>query len=111
MSLDRQAIAEAIRHMSEEELRFLNHLIIDRLKLFSQARSTALLSKFAIGDRVTFTTPEGEHRTGVILRLNKKTASIRTDDGYRWNVHPSFLATVVEGSAVNVVKKNKLKGG
>jgi hypothetical protein len=28
----------------------------------------------------------------VVLRLNKKTASIRTDDGQRWNVYPGFLS-------------------
>ena len=89
---DRTEVAEAIRHLNEEELRFLNRLIVERLKLISQARSTVMLAHFSVGNRVSFTTAAGERKTGVIVRLNKKTASVATDDGQHWNVHPGFLA-------------------
>ena len=49
---DRVGAAEAIRRMSEEDLRFLNRLIVERLKLIHQARSTAMLAHFGVGDRV-----------------------------------------------------------
>jgi hypothetical protein len=90
--VDRAGAVEAIRHMSEEDLRFLNRLIVERLKLISQARSTIMLSRFSVGDRVGFPSTSGERKVGVITRLNKKTASIATDDGQHWKVHPSFLA-------------------
>ena len=77
--------------MSEDDLRFLNRLIVERLKLIGQARSTAMLSHFSVGDRVSFPSTTGERKAGVIVRLNKKTASIATDDGQQWNVHPGFL--------------------
>lgn len=89
---DRAAAAEAVRRMNEDELRWLNRLIVDRLNLIHQARSTAMLSQLAVGDRVHFRCSDGGCKTGVILRLNKKTASIRTDDGQRWNVHPAYLS-------------------
>jgi hypothetical protein len=95
--LDRAAAMEAIRHMNEEELRFLNRLIVERLKLIGQARSTAMLARFSVGDRVGFPSTSGERKIGVIIRLNKKTASIATDDGQQWNVHPGFLAPVGPG--------------
>lgn len=104
-SSSHNTLAEAIRHMGEDELRFLNRLIIERLKLVSQAKSTTLLAKLAIGDQVTFVTPAGERKSGVILRLNKKTASVRTDDGHDWKVHPSYLTTVIETTAVTVAKR------
>jgi len=90
---DRTGAAEAIRRMGEEDLRYLNHLIVERLKLIAQARSTAMLARFSIGDRVSFQSHSGERKTGTIVRLNKKTASIATDDGQQWNVHPGFLSS------------------
>jgi hypothetical protein len=89
---DRDGAAEAIRRMGEDDLRFLNRLICERLKLIAQARSTVMLAHFSVGDRVAFRTSAGQNKIGVVLRLNKKTASIRTDDGQRWNVHPGFLS-------------------
>ena len=99
--VDRAAAAEAIRRMNEDDLRFLNRLIVERLKLISQARSTTMLAHFSRGERVSFPANTGERKTGVIIRLNKKTASIATDDGQQWNVHPSFLMPV-EPDAIDV---------
>jgi hypothetical protein len=95
--VDRAAAVEAIRRLSEEDLRFLNRLIVERLKLIGQARSTAMLAHFSVGDRVSFQGNFGERKTGIIVRLNKKTASIATDDGQHWNVHPGFLTSVGPG--------------
>jgi len=91
MWLDRDAAAEAIRQMTEDDLRFLNAQIVDRMKLIAQARSTAELARFSVGNRVGFPDHGGHPLEGVIIRLNKKTASIQADDGRRWNVSPSLL--------------------
>ena len=95
--LDRAGAVEAIRRMNEEDLRFLNRLIVDRLKLIGQAHSTTMLARFSVGDRVSFQSTSGGRKAGVIIRLNKKTASIATDDGQQWNVHPGFLTPVGPG--------------
>ncbi len=94
---DRAAAAEAIWRMNEEDLRFLNRLIVERLRLIGQARSTAMLARFSVGDRVGFQSGSGERKTGVIIRLNRKTASIATDDGQQWNVHPAYLSSIGQG--------------
>ena len=91
---DRAAAAEAVRRMNEDDLWFLNRLIVERLKLIGQARSTIMLARFSVGDRVSFQSTTGQRKSGVIMRLNKKTASIATDDGQHWNVHPGFLTPV-----------------
>jgi hypothetical protein len=95
--VNRSEAAEAIRKMNEDDLRFLNRLIVERLKLIHQARSTVMLAHFSVGDRVRFSTGIGDSKAGVIVRLNKKTASIATDDGQRWNVHPGFLSADAAG--------------
>lgn len=87
--VDRVSAVEAIKRLNEEDLLFLNRLIVERLKLISQARATTLMTSFTRGDRVGFHTPDGR-----ILRLNKKTISIATDDGHQWNVAPVLLRLV-----------------
>lgn len=103
--MDRTAAAEAIRKWNEDDLRYLNRLIVERLKLIHQARSTVMLANFNVGDRVRFPAGVGEEKTGVIIRLNKKTASIATDDGHRWNVHPGFLTAAASPKAENAGQK------
>jgi hypothetical protein len=95
--MDRTAAQEAILRMNEEDLRFLNRLIVERLKLINQARSTVMMARFSTGDRVSFQATTGQRKVGVIIRLNKKTASVATDDGQQWNVHPGFLVPVGPG--------------
>lgn len=90
---NRAEIANAIRQLSEQDLQYLNRMIVERLKLISQARSTAMLSNFNVGDRVSFSSSAGEKLSGVIIRINKKTVSIVTNEGGQWNVHPSFLTS------------------
>jgi hypothetical protein len=91
---DRVSAVEAIRQLGEDDLRFLNRLIVERLKLLSQAKSTSLMARFGIGDKVSFQAPDGRELHGVVGRLNKKTISVDTDDGHRWNVAPGLLRLV-----------------
>lgn len=78
-------------HMGEEDLLYLNRMVVERLNLLAQARSTVELAQFAEGDLVHFTATDGSVKHGVVLRLNKKTASVRTDEGQNWKVSPGLL--------------------
>jgi hypothetical protein len=98
--VDRISAVEAIKGLNEEDLLFLNRLIVERLKLISQARSTSLMAGFTKGDRVGFQAPDGRMLEGIVLRLNQKTASIATDDGHQWNVAPGLLRLVQSSSDV-----------
>ncbi len=92
--VDRVSAVEAIKRLNEEDLRFLNRLIVERLKLISQARATTLMTSFTRGDRVGFQAPDGRMVEGIVLRLNKKTISMVTDDGQQWNVAPVLLRLI-----------------
>ncbi len=92
--VDRVSAVEAIKRLNEEDLRFLNRLIVERLKLISQTRATALMTSFTRGDRVGFQAPDGRMLEGIVLRLNKKTISMVTDDGQQWNVAPVLLRLI-----------------
>ena len=88
---DTKRIEEFIKDLGEEELLYLNRLIVERLKLISQARSTVAMARFNIGELVKFDTDDGRTITGRIVKLNKKTVSILTTEHQRWNVAPVFL--------------------
>ncbi|AOV16767.1 hypothetical protein BJI67_06565 [Acidihalobacter aeolianus] len=92
--VDRVSATEAIKRLNEEDLLFLNQLIVERLKLISQARATTLMTRFTKGDRVGFQAPDGRMLEEMVLRLNKKTISVATDDGHQWNVAPGLLRLV-----------------
>lgn len=92
--VDRISAVEAIKRLGEEDLLFLNQLIVERLRLIAQARATTLMTDFTKGDRVSFWAPDGRKLEGTVLRLNKKTVSVVTDDNHQWNVSPALLQLV-----------------
>lgn len=92
--VDRASAVEAIKRLSEEDLRFLNGLIVERLKLINQLRHTSEMIKFTRGDRVGFRTRDGIAYEGHVLQLNKKTIAVLTDDGRQWKVSPGLLTLI-----------------
>ncbi len=80
-----------IDHLTEAELIDLNHRIVQRLRLFSQAQARKAMLEFRIGDRVTFEPDVGTPVFGILTRYNKKSVTAITDDGHRWNVSPRLL--------------------
>ncbi len=86
--------------LTEAELIDLNNRIVERLRFLHQARSHKRMLDFKIGDRVSFQ-PEGRGMlVGILTRYNRKTVTVITEAGERWNVAPTFLRrTVDSGSA------------
>ncbi len=85
-----------IDSLTEAELIDLNNRIVERLRFMHQARSHKRMLDFKIGDRVSFQ-PEGRGTVvGILTRYNRKTVTVITEAGERWNVSPTFLRQVVE---------------
>jgi hypothetical protein len=80
-----------IDQLTEAELVDLNRRIVERLRFLHQMRAHATMLKFSIGDRVCFDTDDFRKITGTLVRYNKKSVTVVTGDGHRWNVSPSFL--------------------
>jgi hypothetical protein len=62
-------------------------------------------------ERVSFEAEDGRLITGMLVRYNKKTVSLVTDDGHRWNVSPALLkrvATTVKPRRPNTQPQNVL---
>ena len=94
---DQTRIESFIKDLGEEELRYLNGPIVERLKLIWQEKSTRSMSRFNLGELVRFSDNDGRMKTGRIVRLNKKTASILTSDGQHWKVSPGLLQSAEGG--------------
>ena len=101
-----------IDKLTEAELVDLNNRIVERLRLLNQMRAHAHMLTFKIGDRVSFQ-PEGHPVViGMLTRYNRKTVTIITDSGQRWNVAPALLRRAddsrgAEDRALNVIQLHK----
>jgi phosphoenolpyruvate synthase/pyruvate phosphate dikinase len=83
-----------IDSLSEEDLIELNHKIVARLRFLSQMRSHSAMLDFRIGERVAFRPAGRPEVIGVLTHYNKKTVTVITDSGERWNVAPGLLSKV-----------------
>jgi hypothetical protein len=81
-----------IDRLTEAELIDLNHRVVERLRLLQHMRAHVDMLEFRIGERVTFQ-PDGRGSVqGMLVRYNRKSVTVVTDDGRRWNVSPSLLS-------------------
>ena len=80
-----------IDELSEAELIDLNHRIVERLRFLSQMRAHSQMLDFKIGERVTFHPDGYPPLVGIVARYNRKSLTVVTDAGQRWNIAPSLL--------------------
>ena len=80
-----------IDNLTEAELVDLNNRIVERLRFLSQMHAHAEMLEFKIGDRVAFNPAGRGEVVGMLTRYNRKTVTVITDDGQRWNVSPAFI--------------------
>jgi hypothetical protein len=81
-----------INQLTETELHQLNHRIVERLRFLQAARAHVNMLQFRLGERVSFQANGGVVR-GVFTRYNKKSVTVITGDGHRWNVSPALLTS------------------
>jgi len=100
-----------IDRLTEAELVALNHRIIERLRFLQQMRAHKAMLELSLGDRVCFQPEARPLLFGIVTRYNKKTVTVITDSGERWNVAPAALqraSDVVDPAASsNIVQLHK----
>ncbi len=95
-----------INNLTEAELVDLNNRIVERLRFLHQARAHSRMLDFKIGDRVSFQPDGGPLLVGVLTRYNKKTVTVITEGGERWNVAPGLLRRIVESGSASAQNPN-----
>ena len=90
-------IEETLNSLERAELITLNNMIIQRIKFLDDFSMFAQNSQFYPGQKVSWTDRTGQVRSGKILRINRKTISIResNDDEGIWKVSASLLTRMV----------------
>ena len=79
-----------------EQLIQLHNKIVLRIWQLQQASYSDKLQEFQIGEKVRFQSEQGETVAGIIIRVNKKSLTVRTDTGNKWYVHPWAVTKVVD---------------
>ena len=83
-----------IDKLTEEELIKLNHRIVERLKFLETYHTHKEMMEFSPGDQVSFETRGHKKIIGTLVKFNKKTVTVITDTGQKWNVSPHLLTKV-----------------
>jgi len=102
-----------IDSMSYDELVELNHKIVERLKFLDSMHTHKEMMRFSPGDQVCFELPGRGMHFGTLVKYNKKTVTVITESGQRWNVSPHLLRKVKnvkgnkfsQGKIINLPKK------
>ena len=69
------------------------------------------MMEFSPGDQVWFKPPGREKIFGTLVKYNKKTVTVITESGQKWNVSPHLLSKVIivkerkQGNVIDLHKK------
>lgn len=83
-----------IDHLTIEQLEALNHRIVERMKFLDAVHAHREMMALNIGAKVSFESSRHGRQVGTVIKFNRKTVSVVTDDGRRWNVAPQFLTQI-----------------
>jgi hypothetical protein len=92
MTINKDKVDIPIDKLTEDELSVLNRRIVERLKFLESQHTHREMMQFSVGENVCFVPPGKERQMGVLVKYNKKTVTIITEGGRRWNVSPHLLS-------------------
>jgi len=99
--------------LSFEELLELNQRVVARLKMLESMQVHIEMMRFNPGQRVSFA-HHGGRILGRLVKYNRKTVTVVTDDGQRWNISPHLLSVVKDAGVAEPqqptgVKKKQIR--
>ncbi|MBN2041917.1 MAG: hypothetical protein JW864_17915 [Spirochaetes bacterium] len=83
-----------IEKLTEKELIELNHKIVERLKFLESCHNHKEMLKFNVGEKVSFEPYGRDRQIGTLVKYNKKSVTVITENGQKWNVSPHFLSKI-----------------
>lgn len=98
-----------IDKLTEAELIDLHNRIAQRLRFLSHTRAHRQMLQFRIGDRVSFQPADHPVVIGMLTRYNRRTVTVITDSGQRWNVAPALLRRVDSSGGADDVAPNVIQ--
>lgn len=86
--------------LSLDELMQLNHRVVERIKMLQAMQAHVDMMAFDLGAKVSFDTDEGRI-LGTLVKYNRKTVNVLTDDGRHYRVTPRLLSAVKDIESVS----------
>lgn len=83
-----------IDHLTYDELVALNHRIVERVKFLETMQAHRAMMSFEVGARVSFESSRDGRLTGTLVKFNRKTVTVLTDDQRQWRVPPEMLSPI-----------------
>ncbi len=99
-----------LEDLTYDELIGLNRAIVERLKFLDSMQTQNEMMQFSPGEKVCFQASANRMVIGTLVKYNKKTVTVVTDDGEKWNISPHFLSKHVPATTKNNNKNKKKKG-
>ena len=87
-----------IDDLTFEELLELNQRVVARLKFLESMQAHVDMMAFQLGARVSFDTQDGR-QLGTLVKYNRKTVTVLTERGQRWNISPHLLSPVKDAGS------------
>jgi len=85
-----------IEDMSVEELLELNQIICDRIDYLQSLETHEMLRRLHLGNQVHFADKMGRRVFGTVVKINRKTVVVQSEDGKQWKVSPGLLSLVTD---------------
>lgn len=77
--------------LSFEEIKTLHARVVDQYNVLVRNQRFQAMSKFRIGQKVSFVTRDRGTVVGVLTKMNKKTCTVTPATGGTWRVSPNLL--------------------
>lgn len=94
--------------LSLEELMQLNHRVVERIKMLQSMQAHVEMMAFDLGAKVSFETDRGRV-LGTLVKYNRKTVNVVTDDGRQYRVSPGLLSAVKDVDSATQPQRPKKK--
>jgi len=99
-----------IDDLSREELLELNDRIIERLKYLDTVHAQQAMVELQLGTRVSFDSPRHGRVFGTVIKFNRKTVVILSEDRTQWRVPPDILTPIKDATPkTGFVYTNEIK--
>lgn len=82
-----------IEDMTIDELLEINQLICDRIDELRARQDLEAMRRLCVGNAVSFESREGRI-FGLIIKVNRKTVSVLSEDKRQWKISPGLLTLV-----------------
>ncbi len=84
--------------LSRDELVELNDRVIERLKYLDAVYAQRAMMALNIGSQVSFDSPRHGRVFGTLIKFNRKTVVVLTEDRKQWRVPPDILTPIKDAT-------------